>query len=239
MMPIEIQNLYVGYSEDIMILQGVSMMVRDNLITTVLGPNGVGKSTLLKTIFGFLRPKEGSIRFNGEDMTHLRPTEMLTRGISYVPQRRHVFPYLSVEENLKLSCWTFRKDKKSIQERIEGIFERYPQLKKKRKDQAIFMSGGEQRLLEIAKSLLTNPTFLLIDEPTAGLAPLITHHIYDELKRLQRDEKKTLLLVDQNIHKALGIADYVYVLDLGKNKIEGSIDDFGGEPIEMMRQMLF
>lgn len=238
-MPIEIQNLYVGYSEDIMILQGVSMTVRDNLITTVLGPNGVGKSTLLKTIFGFLRPKEGSILFNDEDMTFLRPTEMLTRGISYIPQRRHVFPYLSVEENLKLSCWTFRKNKKSIQERIEGIFERYPLLKKKRKDQAIFMSGGEQRLLEIAKSLLTNPTFLLIDEPTAGLAPVITHHIYEELKRLQRDEGKTLLLVDQNIHKALEIADYVYVLDLGKNKMEGSIDDFGREPIEMMRQMLF
>ncbi len=238
-MPIDIRDLYVGYHEDIMILQGVSLSARDLQITTVLGPNGVGKSTLLKTIFGFLRPRGGSIRINGEEVKQVRPTQMLAKGISYIPQRRHVFPYLSVEENLKLSCWIFRKDKKRIREGIEAIFERYPQLKKKRTHQAVMMSGGEQRLLEIAKALLTNPRFLLIDEPTTGLSPLITHHIYEELKRLRRDEKKTFLLVDQNIQKGIEVADYLYVLDLGRNKLEGSSEKFGKEPLEMVRQMLF
>ncbi len=238
-MPIEIQNLYVGYHEDIMILQGVSLTARDLQITTVLGPNGVGKSTLLKTLFGFLQPRSGSIRINGEAIEHVRPTQMLARGISYIPQRRHVFPYLSVEENLKLSCWIFRKDKKRIREGIERIFDRYPQLKKKRSHPAVLMSGGEQRLLEIAKALLTDPSFLLIDEPTTGLSPLITHHIYEELKRLRQEEKKTFLLVDQNIQKGIEVANYLYILDLGRNKMEGSSDKFGKEPLEMVRQMLF
>ena len=238
-MPIEIRNLYAGYYEDIMILQGVSLIARDLQITTVLGPNGVGKSTLLKTIFGFLQPKRGSILINGEELKQARPTEMLDKGITYIPQRRHIFPYLSVEENLKLSCWIFRKDKKRIKEGVEGILERYPQLRKKRKDQAVLMSGGEQRLLEIAKALLTNPIFLLIDEPTTGLSPLITHHIYEELKRLRLKEKKTFLLVDQNIQKGIEVADYVYILDLGRNKMEGTSEKFGKAPIEMVRQMLF
>ena len=238
-MLLEVVDLHSGYYEDILILQGVSLSVPDQQIITIIGANGVGKSTLLKTIFGFLRIKNGRILYQGEDITKVDSTDMVRKGISYIPQRRHAFPYLTVEENLKIGCWVFRDDRDRTAREIQEAYSRYPILGKKRKEKAVFMSGGEQRVLEIGMALLTDPRLLLVDEPTAGLAPKISNQIYTELQRLQREEKKAILLVDQNIRKGIEVADYIYVLELGRNKMQGTKEEFKQDSKKIVRGMLF
>jgi branched-chain amino acid transport system ATP-binding protein len=222
---LEAKEVFVGYYKGIDILQGVSVRARENEITAVLGPNGVGKSTLLKTIYGFLKPNKGKIVYNGEDITGIDPYEVPKRGIAYIPQRQNVFPYMTVEENLQLGAWTFKRDKKRIKTRLEEIYNRFPILKERRKMEAGLLSGGEQRMVEIGRALMTNPNILLIDEPTAGLAPKVARAIYDVLKML-KEEGRTILLVDQNIRQAVENSDYVYALELGKNKVEGPKENF-------------
>jgi branched-chain amino acid transport system ATP-binding protein len=221
-----INDLYVGYYRDLNILQGVSLQAESGKITTILGANGVGKSTMLKAIYGFLRPNQGQIRLNEQDIIDVPTHERINKGISYIPQQPGVFRFMSVEENLELGAWTFKNDKSRIRRKLAENYERFPVLKPRRKSNAGELSGGMQRMVEIGRTLMTDPKLILVDEPTAGLAKLLSEEVYQMLVDLRDRDGLTILLVDQEIRSALKIADYVYVLELGRNKFQGPAEDF-------------
>lgn len=223
---LEIKDLYVGYYEDLHILRGLSLTAQTGKLTTILGANGVGKSTLLKAIYGFLKPHSGQVLLNDKDVTGTLTHRLIDLGISYIPQQPGVFKHMSVRENLMLGAWTFQKDKKRIERKIEDNFNRFPILREKQHDHAGSLSGGQQRMVEIGRTLMTDPEVILVDEPTAGLAKLLSEEVYRMLVDLRDDEGLTILLVDQEIREALKIADYVYVLELGRNKFEGPPSEF-------------
>jgi branched-chain amino acid transport system ATP-binding protein len=222
---LEIQDLHVGYYRDLNILQGVSLRARKGQITAVLGPNGVGKSTLLKSVFGFIKPQQGVISFAGQNIAGTASHHLVQLGISYIPQKQSVFPQMTVEENLELGAWSFRGDKVRIQERIEANYQRFPVLRDRRRSPAGELSGGTQRMVEIGRILMTDPKLILVDEPTAGLAIRLEKEIYDLLIQL-KEEGVTILLVDQNIRQAINISDHVYILELGRNRLDGPRDQF-------------
>lgn len=223
---IEVKDLFVGYYPDLHILQGLNVSAEDGKITTVLGANGVGKSTLLKALYGFLRPHSGQIIYDGEDIVGTPTHRLIDLGISYIPQQPGIFPYMSVEENLMMGAWTFRKDEERIYRKIEENYERFPVLRDKQNDPAGSLSGGQQRMVEIGRTLMTGPRVILVDEPTAGLAKLLSEEVYRMLVDLRDQDGLTIVLVDQEIRQALKIADYVYVLELGRNKFEGPVSEF-------------
>jgi len=222
---LEVEDLYVGYYKDLNILQGVSMKAREAEITVVLGANGVGKSTLLKAIFGFIHPQKGKIEVDGENIVHLSSHELVHRGVSYIPQRQSIFPYMTVEENMELGAWSFRDDKARVRRKLEENFTRFPILRDRKRSPAGQLSGGMQRMVELSRVLMPDPKLILVDEPTAGLAVTLARDIYDLLVGL-KNEGITILLVDQNIRQAIRIADYVYVLELGRNRHEGPREEF-------------
>ena len=221
-----INDLYVGYYRDLNILQGVSLQADSGKITTILGANGVGKSTMLKAIYGFLRPNQGQIHLNEQDIIDVPTHERINKGISYIPQQPGVFRFMSVEENLELGAWTFKNDKSRIRRKLAENYERFPDLKPRRKSNAGELSGGMQRMVEIGRTLMTDPKLILVDEPTAGLAKLLSEDVYQMLVDLRDRDGLTILLVDQEIRSALKIADYVYVLELGRNKFQGPAEEF-------------
>ncbi len=223
---LEVKDLYVGYYKDLNILQGVSMTAQKAKITTVLGANGVGKSTLLKAMYGFLKPNSGEVIIDGQSLIGVPTHERIGMGISYIPQQPGVFPWMTVEENLELGAWTFKNDKARIRRKIEENYERFPMLKERRKSRANELSGGMQRMVEVGRTLMTDPKVILVDEPTAGLAKLLSEEVYQMLIQLRDEEDMTIVLVDQEIRQALKIADYVYVLDLGRNRFEGPVEEF-------------
>lgn len=223
---LEIKDLYVGYYKDLNILQGISLSAALGKITTVLGANGVGKSTLLKAIYGFLKPNDGEVVYQGKDIIGTPTHKIIDLGISYIPQQTGIFKWMTVEDNIRLGGWTFRRDKARVKSKVEENYERFPDLIEKRKDQAGNLSGGQQRMVEIARTLMTDPKLILVDEPTAGLAKLLSQEVYQMLVDLRDVEGLTIVLVDQEIRQALKIADYVYVLELGRNKFDGPADEF-------------
>lgn len=223
---LEVNDLYVGYYSDLFILQGVTIHVKANTITTILGANGVGKSTLLKGIYGFLKPQKGEIKLAGQQVMGTPTHKLIELGISYIPQQPGVFPFMTVEENLMMGAWTFRGDMTRIKQKIEENYQRFPILRDKRNQNAGDLSGGQQRMVEIGRTLMTDPKLILVDEPTAGLAKLLSEEVYRMLTRLRDEDGLTILLVDQEIRQALKIADYVYVLELGRNKFEGPVEEF-------------
>jgi branched-chain amino acid transport system ATP-binding protein len=233
-----VEEVYVGYFKDINILQGVSIKASGAQITSIIGPNGVGKSTLFKAIYGFLKPNKGRILYENQDLTGINPYSASRRGLAYIPQRRNVFPYLSVEENMEMGAWTFRRDKDRIKHKLEENYERFPGLVAMRGRKAAFLSGGEQRMVELGRALMADPKLLLVDEPTAGLAPIFARQIRHKLVDL-KEEGKAIILVEQNIREAIEIADYVYVLDLGKNKVEGSKEEFATDLKHLVKDWLF
>ncbi len=235
---LKVEEVFVGYYKDINVLQGVSIEAERAQITSIIGPNGVGKSTLLKAIYGFLKPNKGRILLDGEEITGMPPHIAPKKGLAYIPQRRNVFPYLSVEENLEMGAWTFKRDKARIRKKLEENYERFPNLAQKRRVKAGFLSGGEQRMVELGRALMADPQLLLVDEPTAGLAPKFASQIRDKLVEL-RGEGKAIVLVEQNIREAIRIADYVYVLDLGRNKVEGTRERFAADLKDLMKEWLF
>ncbi len=221
-----VNDLYVGYYRDLNILQGVSLQAEAGKITTILGANGVGKSTMLKAIYGFLRPNEGQIHLNEQDIIDVPTHERINMGISYIPQQPGVFRFMSVEENLELGAWTFKNDKSRIKRKLEENYDRFPDLKPRRRSNAGELSGGMQRMVEIGRTLMTDPKLILVDEPTAGLAKLLSEEVYQMLVDLRDRDGLTILLVDQEIRSALKVADYVYVLELGRNKFQGPAEEF-------------
>lgn len=220
-----VKDLYVGYYEDINILQGLSLEAEREQITAVLGPNGVGKSTLLKTISGFLEPNSGQIKFKDVPIDGIKPYKAISRGIVYLPQELTLFQRMSVRENLQLGGWTIRRDKETIEKRIQANFERFPILKEKQHQSCGNLSGGQQRMVDLGRALMSDPEMILVDEPTAGLAPNLSQEMYDMLTGL-KDDGITILLVDQNIRKAIEVSDYIYAVELGKNKTQGAREEF-------------
>jgi len=223
---LEVKDLYVGYYKDLNILQGVSATAQKAKITTILGANGVGKSTLLKAIYGFLRPNSGEVLIDGQSLIGIPTHKRIDMGISYIPQQPGVFRWMTAEENLELGAWTFKNDKARIRRKIEENYERFPMLKERRKSKAGELSGGMQRMVEVGRTLMTDPKIILVDEPTAGLAKLLSEEVYQMLIQLRDEEDMTIVLVDQEIRQALKIADYVYVLELGRNRFEGPVEEF-------------
>lgn len=222
---LELRDLSVGYYRDLNILSDLHIAARRGQITTILGANGVGKSTALKAAFGFLKPNKGDVLLEGTSIAHIPPYEKIRSGLAYIPQQPGVFKDMTVEENLELGGWTFRRDRRQVRRKVDANYDRFPVLRDKRKQLTGELSGGQQRMVEIGRTLMAEPKMLLVDEPTAGLSKLLAQEVYDMLTGL-RDEALTILLVDQEIRQALKIADYVYVLELGRNKFEGPASDF-------------
>jgi ABC-type branched-subunit amino acid transport system ATPase component len=234
---LSIDSLRVGYVRGVDILQGISLHAEQGRITGIIGPNGAGKSTLLKSVFGFLPAHAGSIRLRGRELRELLPAEIKRLDISYVPQGINTFAQLTVRENLQMGCWTFRHDHARIREGMAEIFELFPVLHRKQHDRATYLSGGEAKMLSIAKELISRPTLLLVDEPSAGLAPRFTDQVYEFLLR-RRDAGLTILLVDQNIRKCLEVSQYLYMLEMGQVKLEGEREVFAGQIREIVRDSL-
>ena len=223
---LELRGLDVGYYKDLNILQDLNVKARKKQITTILGANGVGKSTALKAAFGFLKPNRGEVILENESLLDIPTHQRILKGLAYIPQKPGVFKDMTVEENLQLGGWTFRRDKQQVRDKIEANYERFPVLREKRKQVTGELSGGQQRMVEISRTLMAEPKVLLVDEPTAGLSKMLAEEVYEMLKMLVTVDELTILLVDQEIRQALKIADYVYVLELGKNKFEGPAQQF-------------
>lgn len=223
---LEVREMYVGYYKDLYILQGVNLVACKAKITAVLGANGVGKSTLLKAIYGFLPPASGEVKLGGKSLAGIPTHQRIGMGLSYITQQPSIFPWMSVEENLELGAWTFRNDQGRIRRKIDENYERFPVLKLRRKSKAGLLSGGQQRMVELGRTLMTEPKVILVDEPTAGLAKMLSEEVYRMLAGLRNLDRITIILVDQEIRQALKIADYVYVLELGRNKFEGPVEEF-------------
>jgi len=234
---LRIIDVVAGYVPGQPVLRGVTVTAEPGRITVVLGPNGAGKSTLLRVVAGFLSPEAGNVRLGDADIGSLPAHRHLDRGIGLLPQGRSTFPELTVAENIELGGWTLRSDRKRRHDAVEAMFVRYPNLRELRDRSAGSLSGGQQRAVEIARLLVSNPSVLLIDEPSVGLSPLIATQVYNELTAL-RAEGRTILLVDQDVRAAIKIADYVYVLNSGKNDIEGDRSAFEGDLGAMVRGWL-
>jgi len=232
------RGLIAGYVPGIHILNGMSVEAIAGQVRCVLGPNGTGKSTLLKVLFGFLEPVAGEM-WRGNTSLRDVPSHLMGRhGITYLPQRPSVFPFLSVEANLRLGTWAFRRDHALAAARIVQAFDRFPILKQRRRQLAGTMSGGQQRQLEIARALLTDPAVMLIDEPTASIEPRVAAQIYELIAGLAKGGK-AILLVDQNIKGALGIADHVYVMRTGALLEEGPRELFTADIETLVARWLY
>jgi branched-chain amino acid transport system ATP-binding protein len=215
---LKVNKIFASYGK-FDVLRGVSLYVDKNEIVSIIGPNGAGKSTVLRCISGFLKPRLGEIYFNGENIVGLSPVEIMKKGILHVFQRRSIFPKMTVLENLEMGAY-IRNDKEQIKKDIKAIFEIFPILKERMKKKANTLSGGEQRMLEIARALLVHPKILLLDEPSLGLAPKVLDMIFKKIKELN-EMGITIVIVEQNAKKALEISDRAYVLALGQNVLEG------------------
>jgi branched-chain amino acid transport system ATP-binding protein len=218
---LELKNLYGGYGK-VTILNGVTFTLPKATITTVIGPNGAGKSTVFKAIFGLLNIHSGKILLEGEDVTGLRPADMINRGVTYVPQGRNVVPQLSVIHNLELGGIT-AKDQRKVKQRMDDVMDQFPMLRQRANQQAIALSGGQQKQLEIARALLLDPKLILIDEPSIGLSPNLVQEVFDTLIRL-RNEGVTVLMVEQNAKCALAMSDDGLVLELGQTRMHDKAD---------------
>ncbi|UCC58965.1 MAG: ABC transporter ATP-binding protein [Candidatus Bathyarchaeum sp.] len=215
---LEVETVSSGYGL-IQILWDVSFKVGEKEIVSIIGPNGAGKTTLVRTIMGLLPARNGTIRFKGENIENLPPYEIVKKGVTLIPEGREIFPRMTVEENMLLGAYTIN-DKKAVTESKERIYQIFPVLRKKGKVLAQTLSGGEQQMLVIGRSLMSNPELLILDEPSLGLAPIIIAKVLDTLRKIN-EEGVAVLLVEQNIRDSLNIADRGYVLEEGKIIIEG------------------
>ncbi len=214
-----------GYGQ-LEILQGVGLELPAGQIAGLIGPNGAGKSTLLKTIFGYLRPFGGSISFEGRDLVGLRPDQVLRRGVGFLAQDGGLFPEMTVQENLALGGYSLGS-RPELRAALEEVYARFPALRDRTGQLAGSLSGGEQRMLAIARALMTRPRLILLDEPSAGLAPRVIDSVYEAIVALNR-AAITLLVAEQNVEMILGVAHRVFVLDLGRNAFDGAPAELRG-----------
>ncbi len=200
-------------------IRGVSLQVRRSEIATVLGSNGAGKTTILKTISGIIDPRKGSIEFKGQNITAQDPALIVQQGLSHVPEGREVFPLLSVHDNLLMGAYT-RKDRDGVARDMENVYTYFPILRERAKQDAGLLSGGQQQMLSISRALMANPDLILLDEPSLGLSPKLTKEIFEIVVRINRERGTTILLVEQNANMALNASDYGYVLENGRIVME-------------------
>ena len=234
---LEARELNVGYQEGIDILQGLSLATVPGKITSIIGPNGAGKSTLLKTLFGLLSPRQGQILFDGQPINDWSSERRKRAGIAYLPQHNSTFPHLTVEENLKLGGWLLRHDKAKLNERLQALYELFPILAERRKVKSTNLSGGQLRMLSVAKEMVTLPRLLLVDEPSVGMSPRIAQEVYDLLVQVP-GWGVTVLLVDQNIVDAVKIAERVYLIGEGRVQRENTGAWFEDNIEQVIREML-
>ena len=212
---LELKNIETFYGP-VMAVRGISLAIELGAITTILGANGAGKSTILKTISNIIEPKKGEILFEGENITHLDPSQIVERGIAHVPEGREVFPFLSVKDNLLMGAYTRKAKAREIRLNRERVYDYFPILKQREGQAAGQLSGGEQQMLAIGRALMANPKLLLLDEPSLGLSPKLVGQIFDIIRLISSREKKTIVIVEQNAHMALKTASYGFVLENGR-----------------------
>ena len=225
---LELQGIVSGYGK-MTILNGTTFAVPRGSITTIIGPNGAGKSTVFKTIFGMLNAREGKVTLDGKDVTNFTPRQMLEAGAIYVPQGRNIFPELSVRHNIELGTVAAGADITDMPARIEAALDRFPVLRRKEKQQASTLSGGEQKQLEIVRGLLLDPKLVLIDEPSIGLSPMMVKETFSILTEL-RDKGVSILMIEQNAKSALQMSDYGLVLELGQTRMFDTADTILNDP---------
>lgn len=218
---LKLKNINAGYGH-LRILHDVSLQIDEGEVVAIMGPNGAGKSTVLKTVFGMTEVEGGSVQWRERKINPV-PHEVVRMGVSYVPQGRRVFKYLSVEENLEIGGYTV-KDKKEVKRRIDEVMEIFPDLRKKRKEKSINLSGGQQQMLAIARGLMTDPHILLLDEPTLGLSPKLVKAVFTKIKEINERRHMAVVIVEHNLKSLLGIVDHAYVLDKGKIVIEDTAE---------------
>jgi branched-chain amino acid transport system ATP-binding protein len=219
---LSIRNIESFYGP-IMAIRGVSLEVREGQIVTVLGANGAGKTTLMKTVSGVMDPEKGQIVYQGQNIAGANPDKVVRAGIVHVPEGREVFPLLTVEENLKMGAFT-RSDTDGIRQDEEMVFSYFPILKERRHQAAGTLSGGQQQMLAIGRGLMGKPKLMLLDEPSLGLSPILVKEIFQIIRRLNREQGVTMMLVEQNAKVALEVADYGYVMELGRIVMADSAD---------------
>jgi ABC-type branched-subunit amino acid transport system ATPase component len=223
---LELDGVVAGY-EEVEVLRGVTLAVRAGEIACLIGANGAGKSTLLRTVFGMVTPRRGAIRFAGAEIAGRPSTEVLRRGLGYVPQGRCNFPAMSVEENLEMGAY-LRRDAR-VREDIEALLTRFPILASKRRDPAGTLSGGQQQILEMAIAQLLHPRLLMVDEPSLGLDPRMVEIVFETILAINR-AGTTILMVEQNARKALSVSHRGFVLELGRNRFEGTGQELLDDP---------
>ena len=219
---LKLSNVESAYGP-IRAIRGVSLQVIRGQIATVLGSNGAGKSTILKTISGIIDPRKGSIQFKGEDITARDPALIVQRGLSHVPEGREVFPLLSVHDNLVMGAYT-RKDRDGVARDMQAVYGYFPILKERATQDAGLLSGGQQQMLSISRALMAAPELILLDEPSLGLSPRLTREIFEIVIRINRERGTTFLLVEQNANMALNVADFGYVLENGRIVMEDTCE---------------
>jgi branched-chain amino acid transport system ATP-binding protein len=225
---LEVDNVVAGYGRGPAILNGTTLHVRAGHIQCVIGPNGAGKSTLMKAIAGLLPPRSGEIRFKGEPINGLRPDQILRKGICFVPQERALFARMTVRENLRMGGFIL-EDHRALARRIEAVLEAFPILRERAGQRAGTLSGGQQQMLTMARTLIVEPEIVMLDEPSLGLAPQIVEQMYGIVHML-RERGMTVLLVEQNAVVGLSNADWGSVLDLGRTLFEGPADEILSDP---------
>jgi branched-chain amino acid transport system ATP-binding protein len=216
---LELVDVNINYGA-IKAVKGISLNVSKGSIVTLIGANGAGKSTILKSISGLIRPSSGKIIFDGKNITNYKPSKIVELGIAHSPEGRLIFSNLTVLENLEMGAYT-RKDKASIKNDMELVFTLFPRLKERIKQPGGTLSGGEQQMLAISRSIMAKPKLLLLDEPSLGIAPILVKNIFEKIVALNKNSGITILLVEQNANFALSIADYSYVLETGNIKMKG------------------
>ena len=223
---LECNGIAAGYVKGLNILQGVDLVVSEGEIVSIIGPNGAGKSTLLKAIMGLINVSAGRFYINGFDKTNLSTHKIVNQGIGYVPQVENVFPSLTIEENLEIGAWSLNKSRKST---IKKTLEDFPMLNERKKEKAGNLSGGQRQILALARSLVTSPNILLLDEPSAGLSPVAIKEVFAAIKEIN-DKGVSILLVEQNAKRALSFSNRGYVLDQGRNAYQGEGSDLLNDP---------
>jgi len=215
MILLKAEDITVGYTE-IDILHNVSVTVRSGEIVSVIGPNGAGKSTLLKTVFGILKPRNGNVTLKEEDITGLRPDRIVRKGISYVPQVENVFPSMTIQENMEMGAFIRNDD---YSQRLEEVFDLFPVLRERKKQKVGHLSGGQRQMVAMGRALMLDPRVLLLDEPSAGLAPVLVSGIFEKVKEINATGV-AMIIVEQNAKEALKMAHHGYVLAMGKNVLD-------------------
>jgi ABC-type branched-subunit amino acid transport system ATPase component len=234
---LRVEQVAAGYQPEIDVLAGVTLQAAPGRITAVIGANGAGKSTLLRVVFGLLPARTGRVLLDGRDLAGLRPDQRKRLGIGYVPQGAATFPQMTVDETLRLGGWTVRRDPADLHARLDHIYELFPALVPLRRVKAALLSGGQLRLLSVAKELVVMPTLLIVDEPTAGLAPRIAAEVYALIEQ-SRALGITVVLVDQNIVEAVRIADDVYLFNMGRVQRTGPRASFEADLAGIVRSAL-